>query len=163
MRAMDADWDRLATAVQRRRETLGLTQVQLAEAAGVTDTTIRNLEGGRKFKRPPASLPSVEQALGWSPGSARVVLAGGEPALLADAADDIPLEQRYRRVETISPEQLAEAVEDMVYEVFIAAPPGTSFEDYDKARRRAFEVLRSKGIEVAMRHRGASDGHGQDT
>lgn len=162
MRAMDADWERLANAVRQRREALGFTQAQLAEAAGVTDTTIGNLEGGRKFKRPPASLPGVEQALGWTPGSARVVLAGGEPALISQVADDMPLEERYRRVESLSPELLSEAVEDMVYEVFMAGPPGMSFEDYDKARRRAFEVLRSKGIEVAMRNRGASEGEDKE-
>jgi transcriptional regulator with XRE-family HTH domain len=84
MRATDADWDRLAGAVRHRREELGFTQVQLAERAGVTDTTIGNLEGGRRFKRPPASLPAVEQALGWTKGSARAVLTGGEPALDAE-------------------------------------------------------------------------------
>lgn len=158
MRAMEADWDRLAEAVRQRREALGLTQVQLAERAGVTDTTIGNLEGGRKFRRTPASLPAVEQELGWTPGSARVVLAGGDPTLTSEVADAMPLEDRYRRVAPVSPEALSEAVEDMVYEVFMAGPPGTSFEDYDKARKKAFEVLRSKGIEVAMRHRGASNG-----
>lgn len=158
MRAMDADWERLADMVRRRREALGLTQVQLAERTGLTDTTIGNLEGGRRFKRVPASVPAVEQGLGWAPGSARVVLAGGEPTLIAEVADSMPLDERYRRIESVSPEQLSEAVEDMVYEVFMAGPPGMSFEDYDKARRRAFEVLRSKGIEVAMRNRGASEG-----
>jgi len=87
MRVMDADWDRLTDAIQRRRNELGLTQVQLAEAAGVTDTTIRNLEGGRKFRRLPASVPAVEQALGWAPGSARIVLDGGEPIAATQPAE----------------------------------------------------------------------------
>lgn len=81
MSATDADWDRLARAVRFRREELGFTQVQLAERAGVTDTTVGNLEGGRKFKRPPASLPAVEEALGWAQGSARAILAGAEPTV----------------------------------------------------------------------------------
>lgn len=87
---MNADWARLANAIKRRREALGLTQVQLADLASVTDTTIRNLEGGRAFKRPPASLPAVEHGLGWAPGSARAILAGGEPTLRDGAPVDAP-------------------------------------------------------------------------
>lgn len=83
MRAMNADWERLAEALRRRRDDLGFTQVQLAEMVGVTDTTIRNLEGGRTFTRPPSSLPGVERALGWAPGSARAILDGGEPTLIS--------------------------------------------------------------------------------
>lgn len=77
---MTNDWDRLAGAIRERRQALGMTQQQLADAAGVTRTTIKNLEGARQpAKRLPLSVAPVEQALGWAPGSARIVLDGGAP------------------------------------------------------------------------------------
>jgi len=77
---MTNDWDRLAGAIRERRQALGMTQQQLADAAGVTRTTIKNLEGARQpTKRLPSSTAAVEQALGWAPGSIRIVLDGGNP------------------------------------------------------------------------------------
>lgn len=85
---MTNDWDRLAGAIRERRQALGMTQQQLADAAGVTRTTIKNLEGARQpTKRLPSSIAAVEQVLGWAPGSARIVLDGGEPIAITQAAD----------------------------------------------------------------------------
>lgn len=84
---MTNDWDRLAGAIRERRLALGMTQQQLADAAGVTRSTIKNLEGARQpTKRPPSSIAAVEQALGWAPGSVRTVLDGGAPVI----ADQTP-------------------------------------------------------------------------
>lgn len=79
---MTTDWDRLARAIRERRRVLDMTQQQLADAAGVTRTTIKNLEGARTPTRLPSSIAAVEQALGWTPGSARTVLAGGVPTII---------------------------------------------------------------------------------
>lgn len=77
---MTNDWDRLAGTIREWRQALGMTQQQLATAAGVTRTTIKNLEGARQpTKRLPSSIAAVEQALKWAPGSARIVLDGGQP------------------------------------------------------------------------------------
>ncbi|MFD9567709.1 helix-turn-helix domain-containing protein [Streptomyces sp. NPDC059994] len=73
------DWARLAAAIVARRDEMDYTQVGLAEAAGVSEATVQNLESGRERKRLPSSLPKVEQALGWAPGSGEAVLAGGDP------------------------------------------------------------------------------------
>lgn len=78
------NWDRLAGAIRERRQVLGMTQQQLADAVGVDRSTIKNLEGARTpTKRLPSSIAVVEQALGWAPGSARIVLDGGEPIAAA--------------------------------------------------------------------------------
>lgn len=85
---MTNDWDRLAGAIRERRQALGMTQQQLADAAGVTRTTIKNLEGARQpTKRLPSSIAAVEQVLGWAPGSARIVLDGGEPIAVTQPAE----------------------------------------------------------------------------
>lgn len=80
---MGRDWARLAGAIEAARDELGMTQVGLAKAAGVSESTIQNLEYGKARKRSPVSLPKVERALNWAPGSGETVLLGGDPVPLA--------------------------------------------------------------------------------
>jgi len=80
---MSRDWTRLPAAIRTARKRLGMTQVELAEAAGVSESTIQNLES-RTHSRMPASMPKVERALGWAAGSARAVVDGGEPIPLQE-------------------------------------------------------------------------------
>ena len=80
---MGRDWARLAGAIETARDELGMTQVALAEAAGVSESTIQNLESGKDRKRFPTSLPKVERALKWASGSGEAVLLGGDPTPLA--------------------------------------------------------------------------------
>lgn len=84
MKAMTEDrttlrWDQLATAIRAAREARGLSQVTLAELAGVSEGTVQNLESGKPRTRMPKSIPLVEPHLGWAPGSASAILRGGEP------------------------------------------------------------------------------------
>lgn len=76
-------WERLADAIRLRRDDLGLTQVSLATRAGVSLTTIQNLEGGRRYTRLPNKIDKIERALEWAPRSCAAVLRGGEPTLLS--------------------------------------------------------------------------------
>lgn len=76
---MTRDWERLARAIEAARDAKGLTQVGLAEAAGISESTVQNLESGVERRRTPSTLPKVEAALGWAPGSGLGVLAGGDP------------------------------------------------------------------------------------
>ncbi|MFJ2399783.1 helix-turn-helix transcriptional regulator [Streptomyces xanthochromogenes] len=76
---MGRDWARLAEAVEAARIELGMTQVDLAQAAGVSEGTIQNLESGKDRPRFPTSLPRVERALKWAPGSGDAVFSGGDP------------------------------------------------------------------------------------
>ncbi|MEV6580187.1 helix-turn-helix transcriptional regulator [Streptomyces sp. NPDC051582] len=76
---MTRDWERLARAIEEARDAKGMTQVALAEAADVSESTVQNLESGTTRKRTPSTLPKIEAALGWTPGSGLAVLAGGDP------------------------------------------------------------------------------------
>ncbi|MEE4419616.1 helix-turn-helix domain-containing protein [Streptomyces bugieae] len=84
---MPRDWTALATAIRERRQALRLTQVDLAHAAGVSESTVQNLEAGGSRTRIPTSLSKIEVALGWVEGGAIDVLEGGEPALAASGDD----------------------------------------------------------------------------
>jgi len=83
---MGRDWKRLADAVEAARDAKGLTQVALAALAGVSESTVQNLESGAERKRVPASLHRVERALGWAPGSGERILDGGDPEPQEDSA-----------------------------------------------------------------------------
>lgn len=76
---MSRDWVRLGHAIEAARDVKGMTQVALAVAADVSESTIQNLEAGKARVRQPPSVKKVEAALGWTPGSADAVLAGGDP------------------------------------------------------------------------------------
>jgi transcriptional regulator with XRE-family HTH domain len=81
------DWPRLADYVVARRVELGMRDRRaLAAATGVTDRTLGKLENGQRVSA--STLAVVENELGWAPGSARRVLAGGEPSLTSATTDD---------------------------------------------------------------------------
>jgi len=91
---MGRDWKHLADTVEAAREAKNLTQVALAKKAGVSESTIQNIESGAERKRVPASLHKVERALGWKPGSGERVLEGGTPDTEEETAappSDLPL------------------------------------------------------------------------
>jgi transcriptional regulator with XRE-family HTH domain len=81
------DWRRLADYVVARRVELGMRDRRaLAAATGITDRTLGKLENGQRVSA--STLAVIENELGWTPGSARHVLAGGEPGLTTASADD---------------------------------------------------------------------------
>lgn len=83
-----------------------MSQRDLARSAGVTPTTVRNVEGGRVFTRVPASVTQIERALGWTFGSADAVLAGGEPTLAsASSPPDSQAEGREPARPGLAPEE----------------------------------------------------------
>lgn len=63
MWAMTQDWTSRLAAIKAERERRGLTQVELADAAGIGESTVQNLEGGREYTSEPQSLRKVEAAL----------------------------------------------------------------------------------------------------
>lgn len=75
------DLDRLAEAVHRRREELGLGQGDLIARGGPGVTTVGKIERSQIEKPQNATLKRLDDALAWEPGSARRVLAGGDPAV----------------------------------------------------------------------------------
>lgn len=152
---MTNDWDRLAGAIRERRAALGMTQQQLADAAGVTRTTIKNLEGARQpTKRPPASLPAVENALGWTLGSARTILAGGEPTPIA-GDNTAPVPGGEHELE-IDPE-VGAVVRNTVFEVVGVLEPGMPLSRVREIEAIALEAVRRRGGIPRRRHIQASD------
>src|ERR1700734_4389460 len=81
----DANWQRLGDYVVARRAALGMRDRRAFSAAtGITDRTLGKLENGKRVS--PSTLGAVENHLGWTPGSCRRILAGGEPVVTSEAA-----------------------------------------------------------------------------
>ncbi|MFK0222836.1 helix-turn-helix domain-containing protein [Streptomyces vinaceus] len=91
---MSRDWKRLGEAIEAARDALGMSQVGLAEAAGISESTVQNYEAGVVRVRTPVTLAQVERALGWEPGSGAAVLAGGDPTPTAPAKPELNLPLR---------------------------------------------------------------------
>ena len=158
---MTNDWERLAGAIRERRQALGMTQQQLAEAAGVTRTTIKNLEGARQpTKRPPASLPAVEHALGWTLGSARAILDGDKPTPIA-GTDASPVSGGEHDFE-IDPE-VGAVVRNTVFEVVGVLEPGMPLSRVREIEAIALEAVRRRGGIPRRRHNQASDNPSKGT
>lgn len=82
---MSRDWKRLAEAIRHERLRRGLTQIDLANAAGVVEASVQKLERGDGYGRMPSSAYAVGEAFGWVRGSIKDILDGGEPTLEAAA------------------------------------------------------------------------------
>jgi transcriptional regulator with XRE-family HTH domain len=106
MKAMTEDrtklhWAELAAAIRSAREARGLSQVDLAELAGISEGSVQNLESGKPRNRMPQTLTKIEPHLGWAAGSGRAILDGGEPTLIPvvheASADLVAAENKLRR------------------------------------------------------------------
>ena len=74
------NWERLGDYVVARRTALGMRDRRaFAAATGITDRTLGKLENGKRVSA--STLGTVENHLGWAPGSCRRILSGGEPVL----------------------------------------------------------------------------------
>lgn len=74
----EPQWGKLGDAMRQRRAELRLSTRKAALAAGIDWNTWGSAEKGNRIRD--AGFPGIEEALGWSPGSVRAVLAGGEPS-----------------------------------------------------------------------------------
>lgn len=79
-------WANLAQHIARARS-LGHfhNRAEFAAFLGVSPRTLDDLEAARRTRYSAGVIASVELALGWEPGSAAAVVAGGRPTLSEDA------------------------------------------------------------------------------
>lgn len=77
-----------AARVREAVAALGLTQAQITERGGPSDTTLRKIMGGELVGISAATLKKIDTSLGWMPGSAIRVLQGGEPTPASDTSTD---------------------------------------------------------------------------
>jgi transcriptional regulator with XRE-family HTH domain len=103
----EENWKRLGDYVVARRIALGMRDRRaLAAVTGVTDRTLGKVENGRRVSA--STLGALDNHLGWTPGSCRQILSGGEPALQAAAPSgpqyDDPTLQHIAEVPGLPPD-----------------------------------------------------------
>lgn len=148
---MTYNWLAVNEAIRSERAKLKWSRDKLASEAGVSLGTIKNLEGDRDYKRIPVEpLRAIDDAFGWPQGTLEAKLRSEDVA--------VNLESRYRRETATEAGRPVAIVEDALYRVFMVGNPDTSLAEFDRARRRVFEVLQEAGIDIAERHDGASSG-----
>jgi DNA-binding XRE family transcriptional regulator len=79
-----AIWEQLGRSFAAARETAGLTQVQAAEALGVTRTPIQAIERGRQsngqpFTKVTGTMRAYARLVGWTETSPARILNGEQP------------------------------------------------------------------------------------
>ncbi len=69
----------LARAIRARRKELGLTQARLAQDAGISTSAVQKLEDPTSTVERPRTVPNIERALRWAPGTGDAILRGETP------------------------------------------------------------------------------------
>lgn len=153
---MSEEWDRLARALFDRRTALGMSRQRVADAAGVSLGSVKNLEQqGNDYKRTPSSLAPIAEVLGWTRESASNVRAGGEPTLQA-GADRGEATARYEvENDPDAPEDVGMIVRNTVIEVVGVLAPDTPLSEVQEIEARALEAVLRRGGRPRQRHPGA--------
>lgn len=85
---MSANAERFAQIVRERREHLDLTQLDVWQAGGPSNTTLTRIENGQVDVLTRTTARKLDAGLRWEPGSAKATWAGGDPVPLPTAEDD---------------------------------------------------------------------------
>lgn len=81
---MSSNADRLAEAVKARREELDLTQMDVWQAGGPSNTTQTRIENGELETLTRVTARKIDAGLQWAPGSAKAVFEHGSAPRVAE-------------------------------------------------------------------------------
>lgn len=85
---MSSKAQRLAAAVKARRDQLELSQIDVWQAGGPSNTTLTNIENGHMSALNRKTAAKLDKGLRWVAGSARRVFdLGADPEPLPDLGD----------------------------------------------------------------------------
>lgn len=147
---MTADWTALAAALKARRKALRYSQQGLADAAGVSRSTIQNLERETAVGIEHETMRRIETPLLWEQGSISNVLSGGDPLVIGNdrvVAEMAIGEQvgEYVRRESTQPDVVV-VLENLIMDIIGAVAPDTTIAEVRKLQARALETLKEVGL-----------------
>lgn len=90
---MSSNARRFGDVVQSRREQLDLTQIDVWQAGGPSNTTLTAIENGKQENLSRATARKLDKGLRWVEGSAKTVWLGGDPTPLAHSIPQDVLEE----------------------------------------------------------------------
>lgn len=100
---MSSSSQRLAEVVLARRAQLELSQIDVWQAGGPSNTTLSDIENGRMENLSRTTARRLDVGLRWEPGSARTVWNGGEPTPLISGVSP-SLSAKLRKIVEESPD-----------------------------------------------------------
>ena len=108
--------ERLASAIEKRMDELGMSVVGWARKSGVSDATLRKMKMGRQNSFPATKERPAELALGWAPGSFDSIRSGKQPTLVDSVRPRGNPAASSRLTDGLKPEQVAilEAMADQL-------------------------------------------------
>jgi transcriptional regulator with XRE-family HTH domain len=115
---MNGDFERLGRIVKARRDQLGLSQREVADQGGPSDSTQTVIERGDVRPVSQLTLKKLDAALRWEPGSAKAILGGGDATPLERAAalppgSYVAAPGERQQGGTVSNAEVLEAIRDM--------------------------------------------------
>lgn len=97
---MSTNAEHLARRVLARRHELDMSQLDVWQAGGPSNTTLTKIENGEMEALARTTARKLDTGLRWEPGSARRVFEGGEPTPLREERPAGELERLRRDIET---------------------------------------------------------------
>ena len=154
--AATGDWARLGKYARARREDLGLYREDIAARGGPGVSTLGKIENNRQASYAMDVLAKLDRALGWTAGSARAILDGGEPQLAVAAAPPVDTGAPSGPMLTLASVAATAAV-DWVGQVKAEIeeygrpllPPPSEENEIDRIIRRAWDTLDEAGVDRA--------------
>jgi transcriptional regulator with XRE-family HTH domain len=141
---MAYNWDAVFEAIRVERARQKWSQAELAKRAGegVSQGTVKNLEGARAYKRPPiGALQAIDRAFGWPVGTLEEKLGVvGAPTII----DELSPEDSYI-AEPMSEDDLTVVLHHVVYDLMAHTAPETSLAELKELEARAIRVALSVG------------------
>lgn len=104
-------------AVLDRREQLGLSQIDVWQKRGPSNTTLTVIENGRMADLAPATARKLDSGLDWEPGSALGLWRDGTPPIPVASGSTRPQRHRVRAVigDAAHLSNLTERVEELEF------------------------------------------------
>ncbi|GHH87936.1 hypothetical protein [Streptomyces capitiformicae] len=140
--AGERDYERLATLARRRRAELGLALNDVnAKAGGLSNRTWQRVEKGLEIRE--TNYVKIDGLLQWAPGSCLLVLDGGDPVPVADAADAPGFQKSPI---PLSPDERAEQAREAVQLALVGTAKGATAEEIRAWSDQAVQELRKRGL-----------------
>ncbi|MEU0667143.1 helix-turn-helix transcriptional regulator [Streptomyces lavendulocolor] len=126
-------WARLGQALKQARLARGLSQAELADAAGASTASVQSAEAGVVPKaRMPITYARIATALGWPPGSVEAVLNGEAPP----GWSDVSVQQQID----------ADVLEGVITNAMVRATDNATAAEIRAATKIALDELRRRGL-----------------
>jgi hypothetical protein len=131
------DLRRLAARVLERRLQLNLSIKRAADLADLSKDTWMRVESGDNVRH--MTYDKIETALGWTVGSCRKIMDGGEAVLLDETDPGVTLTP-------VPTEDLEKEIRGAVQGALIATTDDLTAAQIREVNNRAIQVLRDRGI-----------------